>query len=272
MKTTWIRKNPIPTFIIACLLPVHLILWASLALGAAQESLKGLKLLFALLPSSAAFLIVFIQHQEKGIHTFWKNTFKKGTSWYFYPISSLLFLLIALLAIVCRYFWDEHIPSLAQSPSLLEIIVISPFLLLFPGFAEEYGWRAFLQERLQTRWSVFGASLFVGLIWGTWHTMDFLMGNWPANTFFVSVFYLYIIACAMLIGYLYTYSNGNVFIAMLGHFSANAVNFFTPIWQNEEGLITPSIYIGLLWIIAIGLGIRELITKLKTRKLLSKDP
>jgi membrane protease YdiL (CAAX protease family) len=131
------------------------------------------------------------------------------------------------------------------------IIVASPFLFLIPGVFEEYGWRGFMQKRLKSRTGVFVASIVVGLTWGMWHLMDFLMGNWLFEPFTVAVFFLYIVGVSLVSGFFYELSGGSVIVAMIVHFSANFVNSFFPIWRLETGVLSPLLYIGLIWLFCV---------------------
>ena len=55
------------------------------------------------------------------------------------------------------------------------------YALMFAGVLEEPGWRGFLLERLQHRFSPLLASLLVWLPWALWHApLDF--GGWVANS------------------------------------------------------------------------------------------
>ena len=259
----WIQKNQIAAYIIGCLLPVHAILWPMLLLGVEQDSLKPFKILFALLPTSIAFMIVWIGEGEKGVSQLWRKLINRKNPWKVYLLAFMSFILLAGVALFARYFYDGYLPNLDDLPSPLTILIASPFLLLFPGFTEEFGWRGFLQDRLRLPNTL--SSAVVGIVWGAWHTMDFLMGNWPASYFFVTIFFLYIIGVSVVIGAIYHFSGGSVFIAMLAHFSANVVNFFIPIWQQEAGLITASIYVGATWVVVIILLIYELKVRYKRK-------
>ncbi len=254
----WLRRNLLFSYILGCLIPVHGILWTLLALGIPQESLQPLKLPFAILPSAMAFGLTYLANDEKGILDLWNRLFRKPKAWYYYLISTISFLLMAAFSFVIRYFWDGYLPDFSEFNIGISAIFMVPFLLLFPGFAEEFGWRGFMQIRLRTKFPISISSFFVGLVWGSWHMMDFLMGNWPASVIFISLFFAYITGASLVIGFIYELSGGNVFIAMLAHFSVNAVVFFTPVWQNEAGLVTPILFIILIWVVAVVLSFYEM--------------
>ena len=65
----------------------------------------------------------------------------------------------------------------SPTPYLLMLLLIPNFFLSFlPFFGEEYGWRFFLQPRLQGRFGQRGGVLLLGVLWGLWHL--------PLNLFF----------------------------------------------------------------------------------------
>ena len=63
------------------------------------------------------------------------------------------------------------------APWVMMLTLIPNFFLSFlPFFGEEYGWRYFLQPRLQSRFGLRGGVLLLGVLWGLWHL--------PLNFFF----------------------------------------------------------------------------------------
>ncbi|MCS7136581.1 MAG: type II CAAX endopeptidase family protein [Nitrososphaerota archaeon] len=62
----------------------------------------------------------------------------------------------------------------------VQLIIISPFVMLPVTFGEEYGWRGYLQTELTGIVGKVKAALLVGLIWGVWHAPVIAMGhNYP---------------------------------------------------------------------------------------------
>lgn len=56
------------------------------------------------------------------------------------------------------------------APYLALVMLIPNFFLSFaPFWGEEYGWRYFLQPRLQSRFGMRGGVLLLGVLWGLWH-------------------------------------------------------------------------------------------------------
>ncbi len=247
-------KHPILAFVLLCLLPVHVILWSALALGATPISLRPLKLPFALLPSASAFLLAWKLGGEDGVARLAARTMVRGVPYPIYALAIGSPILAGAGALLLRSLWDGHVPTADQWPALGQSLLIAPFLFAFPGVAEEYGWRGYMQERLNVAMPTIVASLFVGLTWGTWHMMDFLMGNWPSSISMVSLFYAYIMGSAVLIGGIYTRSGGSILIAMFAHFGVNAASDFMPLWTSQAGWRTPLLFIVLIWLVGLGVA------------------
>ena len=107
--------------------------------------------------------------------------------------------------------------------------LIFPTSLAFIGplvagsLGEELGWRGFAQPRLQPRYGALGASIVIGIIWGTWHL-------WPAIT--VAGFsdlttpdlvqtYIRLISTAIIYAWIYNSTNGSLFLVMVAHAGHN---------------------------------------------------
>lgn len=59
---------------------------------------------------------------------------------------------------------------MTAAPWVTMLMLVPNFFLSFlPFFGEEYGWRYFLQPRLQSRFGPRGGVLLLGVLWGLWH-------------------------------------------------------------------------------------------------------
>lgn len=251
-------------YAVCCLVPVHAVLWTARGLGSEPESLQALKLPLSILPTLTAFVLTYLLSGEKGVIGMARRTFLKTTGVRVYFLGLLVFPALAGLALIVRTLHDGYFPPSYEWKAWYLVLLASPFLLIIPGILEEYGWRGFMQERLQNTTNVFAASFIVGLTWGAWHMMDFLMGRWLFEPYVVIVFFVYITAVSLIVGLFYKWSGGSVFVAMLVHFSANIVNFFIPIWLLEPGLLTPLIFIALTWLLTMILFLGSIFGKAKT--------
>lgn len=240
-------RYPVFTYVLCCLIPVHGILWPLYWSGVSQDFLKPLKIFFAILPTFSAMLITFLIEGEEGVSKLFRKMWPKKVQWLWVGAALFIFATVAMIALLIRYLIDDFFPPRDDFSSLLQILVAAILLIFIPGFFEEFGWRGFMQERLSDKYSVFSASLLVGLIWGAWHYMDFLMGNWAMTTKTQLLFMIYILATAVIIGWIYV-NTKSIFMAMLAHFGANIVNFFIPLWNNYGNSNLPVyFYISLLW-------------------------
>jgi membrane protease YdiL (CAAX protease family) len=90
-------------------------------------------------------------------------------------------------------------------------IVRFGYSLLFAAVLEEPGWRGFLLERLQCKFSPLAASLLVWLPWALWHApLDF--GGWVANSLilYLEIRVIFLIPLTILTTWIYNREGQNV--------------------------------------------------------------
>lgn len=80
---------------------------------------------------------------------------------------------------------------------------------------EEVGWRGFLLPTLCKNHSLFASSLIVGVLWGVWHL------NFTGGPLGFLLFTGSIVLNSVFLAWLYRRSGGNLFVAILEHFSFN---------------------------------------------------
>jgi membrane protease YdiL (CAAX protease family) len=108
--------------------------------------------------------------------------------------------------------------------TFLRMLAVIPLFGWIPYFGEEYGWRAYLQERLCRLWGVRWGVLAVGIIWGLWHAPVIAMGyNYPGRPV------LGIVAMVLfttVIGVIYSYvviKTGSIWPAVMLHGITNTM-------------------------------------------------
>ncbi|MGR3343024.1 MAG: CPBP family intramembrane glutamic endopeptidase [Paracoccaceae bacterium] len=84
-------------------------------------------------------------------------------------------------------------------------------MLFFISVCEEFGWRGFLQDKLQSSLSVLAASAIVGLVWAVWHYPPSLVGIGTPQDFPFWRFVLWVVPAAIIIGWVYS-RTGNVLL------------------------------------------------------------
>ena len=159
--------------------------------------------------------------------------------------------------------------------TMIALVPLNAFLggIIF-GFGplgEEMGWRGFLQSRLQGRASSVTTAIVIGLVWAFWHLpafgfADFRNGlNWSQ---FVVLYPLSIIPIAFIMGHLWRWSNGSLFIAIFFHgvLNTTAANLMRDNWWNFGGLTALQIYVIILVIFALTACAAELLSRMVFRK------
>ena len=204
--------------------------WSPLVLG--PDGLRVLKTSVSFpvtvsIGTLGPFLACFIVHRWqtgrwKAIHLLPKK-----------PLQWAWLLLGPLLILFCRCFlfsalittggpasWHWHIGALAG----IWIPMFNYNLFGGPLF-EEFGWRGFLQPRLQLRMPAWLAAVVTGLLWSTWHLPLFLVG-WGGESFML--FLLTLICVSIVMAFAFNASGQSLVVAILMHSAFNAVNRFMP--------------------------------------------
>jgi uncharacterized protein len=181
-----------------------------------------------------------------------------------------LWLLGGPLAILfCRFFvfaalitkggpaaWHWH-------PGVLAGILIPMFNYnLFGGpLFEEFGWRGYLQSRLQQMLPPWIAAIAVGILWSIWHLPLFLVGWGGAS---VVSFTLILIGVSLIMAFAFNASGEAVLVAILMHSALNASNRFVPgflgdvplvEWPSEVALVAISFFAVALVAAALSRGL-----------------
>jgi membrane protease YdiL (CAAX protease family) len=143
--------------------------------------------------------------------------------------SQWLWLLLGPLLIVFCFFVvfpgliSEGEPSAWRwRPRILIGIVVPMFnynLLGGPLF-EEFGWRGFLQSRLQHLMPEWIAAICVGAFWAAWHVPLFLLKGWSSAS--PAAYLLIIAGVAMVMAYGFNASGRSVSVAILMHSAFNS--------------------------------------------------
>jgi CAAX protease family protein len=221
--------------------------------GFEKETLRPLKLYFALTPLIAVVCVCYSISGEDGVRQLFQKFSLKGFAHRWFFLSTWSFSIIGITALIVRYLYDGFFPPFEDFGPIDQMLLYSLPLFLFPGITEEFAWRGFLQSQLQQKYQAVYACVIVGLVWGSWHYPDFLLGNWDASIGSQLGFFAFTISASIFIGWLFIQTNENVFIAMLAHFGANIVFTFSPIFYvyEDRGYTSIFLYIGLVWLVVL---------------------
>jgi membrane protease YdiL (CAAX protease family) len=225
-------------------------------------------------PFVAALLVTRITEGKEGLIRLRQSMRQTRAGWQWY-----LFTLLALPApIVIGFFLQPEALARLSGLSLSFVVTyLLSFLLTFLGggpLGEEPGWRGFALPRLQPRYGPLWGTLLLGVLWTFWHLPDFLtsaQGGGPGTgltAFLVNlpIFFVFVIALAIIFTWLFNHTGGSVFIAILAHTCINAPQVaLTPLF--------PAVDITLLDHAAlIGYGVLALLIVIVTRGRLGYQP
>jgi membrane protease YdiL (CAAX protease family) len=138
-------------------------------------------------PMIAGIGLTYLTYGQEGRRDYWKRVidFKRiSLKWYlvillFAPVLSILAALLDKLLGGSGATWGEASLNLFVTP--LYIIPSLLFATLIP-FIEELGWRGYVLDRLQAKWSALVSTLIVGSAWSLWHLpLFFVEGTYQAN-------------------------------------------------------------------------------------------
>lgn len=147
-----------------------------------MESAAGLVLvlLAAIGPMVTGIAFTYLTRDTEGRRDYWKRivSFKRvPTKWYliiflFVPILNGLAALVDVLTGGTGGTWGEAVLNFLTNPSSIILSIL--FASLFP-FIEELGWRGYLLDRLQEKYSALVSSLILGILWSLWHLPTFFI-------------------------------------------------------------------------------------------------
>jgi len=96
-------------------------------------------------------------------------------------------------------------------------------MLLFAPIGEEFGWRGFMLERLQKKWSPLKAGIIIGLVWGLWHLPFFFIPGKVLNDYYnlskmsLVLFPVYAVGLSVIYTWIYNGARSSIFILILLH-------------------------------------------------------
>jgi len=121
---------------------------------------------------------------------------------------------------------------------LIPILFIAGFIPFSNAFREEFGWRGYAIDGLQTRWNALTTSIIIGLAWGLWHLpLRYFPGAMEvyANNP-IWVFMLNAITISIMMTWFYNNNKGSIFTAVVFHVMINITPSIFPFGQTELGI------------------------------------
>ena len=255
------------------------VFWIPLAVSG-QDVMAGPLMIPLLLggfgPSMAGIIMTYRTKDKAGKRDFWHRSINfKQISFGWYMVIFCLFPLAYGSAILFDILLGGSLPgadnlvqALANPAFWLVGIVMS--LVLGP-LSEEFGWRGFALDPLQSKWNALVASLVLGFFWLLWHSPEFFMAGIPTGEIVSGVvpfltFAANVLAMAVLYTWVFNNTHRSILSVILLHFSHNfMLNMLVPI--SERADLLQSIILVLVAVIVVSVwGSKSLTQKPKAEK------
>ena len=241
------------------------VFWIPLALSG-QDVMAGPLIIPLVLggfgPSIAGIIMTYRTQDRAGRRDFWRRSinFKQiSLGWYvvifgLFPLTYGLAILFDMLLGGSPPGADNLVQALANPAFLLVGVVMS--LVLGP-LSEEFGWRGFALDPLQSKWSALISSLVLGVFWLLWHTPEFFMQGIPTGEIISGIvpfltFSADVIAMAVLYTWVFNNTQRSILSAILLHFSHNfMLNLLIPISERANLFQSALLVISAIFVVAV---------------------
>jgi len=224
--------------------------------------LLGLSIFAPFGPSIAAFALAFKLGGWNKIKSLWKRgwDFSFEKKWlavvFLVPVISAGLTILAINLLGGEILWEyQPLPIVMAAPIFL-------IMFLTQALPEEYGWRGFALDRLQSRWNALTASLVLGFLWGLWHLPLHFMTGTTQEIIPVAEFILKQMVGAIFYTWIYNNTNRNLFLMILLHAVWNVFGGLVPYWITSSGRwVNFGVEVFLAAIIVAVFGVKRLVRK-----------
>lgn len=131
-----------------------------------------LKRIGGVIPSLVALFLIYKEQGNSGIKALISRVFKLRLGYWYFPIFLIIPVPLVLAHFINTLFGHPFPTTQILSEPWMILPLFLVFLILVAG--EEFGWRGFALDKLQTKWSAFTSSIILGSIWAIWHIPMFL--------------------------------------------------------------------------------------------------
>ncbi len=185
-------------------------------------------------PIIFALILTFRTKGKEGIIRLLKRgaDYKFNKRWWI-PI----ILLVPLIFIASYYILGvfQAVPVLDEERFIEQLPMKFIYFFFLVAVAEEFGWRGFALDRLQTRfqssrYNAVISSIVLGIVWGLWHLPFFFTSGTSQEGWPLTSFMWLTITVTMLFTWLHNNTNGSVLTALFFHTMFNLTVNFIPIF------------------------------------------
>ncbi|MDO8869550.1 MAG: type II CAAX endopeptidase family protein [Methanobacteriaceae archaeon] len=195
-------------------------------------------------PFVAAFLLTYRNNGKDGVF----KLLKRGVDYKFHKIWFLPILLlmpfITGVSLLIASFLGDPLPGLSIFYEPWLIVFWFFYLLLLGGpLQEEFGWRGYALDRLQSTRSALTSSIILGVIWAVWHfPLNFGAGAaGPQYGVALSLFIGALITMSLmsiLFTWIYNNTGRSILAVLIFHTSLNLSTFILfPVFEVQSALL-----------------------------------
>lgn len=207
------------------------------AAGTSAQSGPGMALVVAGLlgPMLGGIGFTYATQDREGWREYWSRVIdprRIPARWF--PVIFLFAPCLMAAAVLIDIALDDT-STLAQignrvGPLFTTPLAVVPFLLrvlIYGPFPEELGWRGYVLDRLQARWSALASSLILGAVWALWHLPLFFIrdmnphhshGAW---SLWFWLFMAEVVAMGIIYTWIFNNTRRSTLAAMIFHFMGN---------------------------------------------------
>lgn len=220
-------------------------------------AIVGLPGMFAVFgPAIAAFILVGRESGRAGMVQLLSRAIATRFRKRWWLPTLLLFPVIGIVTVGILMLLGQDIPEWT-APTLLTALITVVIILFIGGGLEEFGWRGYALDRMQTGQNAVVASLVLGLFWGVWHLPLFFIEGTVQHDAGIPVweFVLQTMVLSLLYTWLYNNTAGSLLVAILFHTIGNTTSALLPPyfgteigrWVNFAILLTTAVIVVLVW-------------------------
>lgn len=242
---------------------------AAIALGISLDSGVGAVLLLAGLagPGVAGIGFTYLVYDEAGRRDFWerlRETSRISLKWF-----AVILLLPAVMSLVGAAVdlllggtgatWSEGVRGFAASPLAL---LPALFFATLPPFVEELGWRGYVLDRMQAKWSALTAGVLLGVVWALWHLpLFFVDGTYQAGlgvgTLEFWSFMVGVVGLSGVFSWVFNNTSRSILAIIVLHGMVNFTGEIIALTPRADAIATVS-WLGLVVVLAVVLGSKTL--------------
>jgi membrane protease YdiL (CAAX protease family) len=186
-------------------------------------------------PSVIAFILTLKIEGIHGAKILFNRVLRVKLGYWYFPIFLILPVILVLAHILNMILGGADFPKtgLLSEPWWILVVFLIFFIL---QFGEEFGWRGYALDRLQTRWNALISSIILGILWALWHLPMFLSKGFPHYDYHLpfSQLFITLVIASIFITWLQNNCKGSLIPALVIHTLINISGEVLPLIEKSQ--------------------------------------